>query len=173
GHNNLVNVGKLVSGGVHHVKIRVTLQDPGRSVNGGGRLPGRYGRQLRIERPGILELHEVHPVILPRRLDQLVDCFFPHILRVKLLQVVLWREPSCEFTPTESVPTEIRGASEDIHKSKVGLRKLESDGGVVHLLHGPRLAVDGHHGWLYWQQLVVLIKVLLPENEIIAVKRRA
>src|SRR5262249_48388589 len=115
----------------------------------------------------ILELHQVHPVILPRRLDQLVDRFFPHILRVKLLQVVFWREPACEFPPAESVTTKIRGPSQNINKGKIGLLELEFYGGVVHLLHDPRLAIDGHHGWLYWQQLVVLIKVLVPEHEII------
>src|SRR5262249_34960173 len=129
--------------------------------------PGRYGRQIRIEGPVIFELHQVYPVILPRRLDQLVDCFFPYILRVKLLQVVFGREPSSKLTPAERVTTEIRGTDQDIDKAKVGFRKLESDDEVVHLLHCPGLAVDGHHGWLYWQQLVVLIKVLVPEHEII------
>ena len=90
--------------------------------------------------------------------------FPPHIFQVLL--IVFGREPSCKLTSSESVTTENRGASQDIYKGKVGIRKPEFYGGVVHLLHNPRLAVDRQHGWLYWQQLVVLIHILVPEHEI-------
>src|SRR5215470_5031855 len=82
---------------------------------------------------------------------------------------MFWRKPSHEKTPSEGVTTNTNlcGASEDIYKAKVGLLKLESDGGIVHLLHLPRLAINGQHRAFGRRQLIILMDVLIPEHEII------
>ena len=55
----------------------------------------------------------------PAALTSLSTASLPSILRMKLLQVVLWRKAAHELTSLQALPTEMRGPGEDIHKGEV------------------------------------------------------
>ena len=59
-----VDVGQLVALGVDRPVEGVALEHPGRRVDRLDRLPGAERRQLGIERPVLLEVQELHPVLV-------------------------------------------------------------------------------------------------------------
>ena len=58
------------------------------------RLPGRHDRQVRVERPVVLELERLTQLSNFAVRDHLVDRFLARVLRQELLQIVGRSEPS-------------------------------------------------------------------------------
>ena len=166
--DDLVDVGKLVAGGVYLVEVGVAFQYPGRGVDRAGGLPRGHSWQVRVEGPVVDVPHETGPIVVPGVLHQLVNRVLPDIPGMELLQIVLGRKAAVQAASLEAVAAQRRRACQHVREYVVGFGEHEPDGMVVHFFHAARLVVDRHDGGLHRHQLVVPVDVFVPEHEVVS-----
>ena len=144
--NHHVDVWQLVAVRVDHPEVRVALQLPRVGVDGRNRLPRRDDGQLGVERPVVLELEQVDPVVVALVLDHLRDGVLARHVGQELLEVVLGREQPVAVQPLIGVSAQMGRPRQHFQEEVVRVFELYPNGVVVHLRQRPLLAVDGEPG---------------------------
>ena len=170
-HHDAVDVGQLIARRVDDVIIWVPLHHPCRRVDRPRCLPRAKRRQVRIERPVLLEVDEFYPILIAFLLGQLVGGGIGGILRQELFQIVLRRIRAISQAlalPPRLPATDQRISRHDVVEQVERLVENELHRRLVHLDEFTGLAVDAHLWRGRRHQFLVLIEVLEPEHEIIS-----
>ncbi len=167
-----VDVRKLIPRGVHREVIRVALELPRRGVDGRHRLPRSDNRNLRVERPIVLELEQVHPVVVALVRRQLIDHVLAGVLRNELLKVMLRRKQTHAPQTLVGMPAQGRSPCQHVSEEEVGIRECDFKCVVVDLRHGTLFAIDRKPRRLIRDELFVLVQSIEPEHEVVSGKRR-
>ena len=174
-HDDAIDVGQLIAGGVDGVIIGIALQYPGRGVDRAGCPPRSQRRHVDVERPVLLEVDQLDPVLIAFLLGDLVDRLGRGVLRQELLEVVLRRvgpEGVALALAHRLAATDLRVAGEQVVEQEIRIIEGELHGRFVDLDDFARLAVDAHVGDRRRHDVLVAVEILEPEDKVICRERR-
>src|SRR6266542_3546784 len=162
------DVGKLIAVSVHADVVGVALEDPREGIRQRDlHDPRIHDRQLGVRLPAHECLDVRDPPVEFHGLGELVRRLLTHVLRVVSLEVVLRRIPAAPELLPERAAEVVGGRGQDPEEERVGLRRHVPHRVLVDLLDDHLLAVHKEVGAVAGVDLLVVVDVLVPEQDVV------